>query len=114
MEMDDKIDLILLKIKSLETKVDDIQKTVESHRIEHGFQKMQDGGINANFENSENNGAAWPQSGAQPGMGGLGQGYQNPGMGAPPQRNPQGYPGPAGHPPGFGPGQNDPSRPPGM
>lgn len=114
MEMDDKIDLILLKIKSLETKVDDIQKTVESHRIEHGFQKMQDGGINANFENSENNGAAWPQPGAQPGMGGLGQGYQNPGMGAPPQRNPQGYPGPASHPPGFGPGQNDPSRPPGM
>ena len=112
--MEDKLDLIILKLKTLEAKVTDIQKTVESHRIEHGFQKMQEGGINANFDNPENNGSAWPQPGSPPGMGGLGQGYQVPGMGAPPQNNPRGYPTPHGHPPGFGPGDNDPSRPPGM
>ena len=44
--MEDKLDLIILKLKTLEAKVTDIQKTVESHRIEHGFQKMQEGGIN--------------------------------------------------------------------
>ena len=107
--MEEKIELILLKLKSIEKKVDNVMATVESHRIEHGFQKMQDGGINANFENPENNGSSWPRQGMPPGMPGqssqqgLGQGYQTPGWGQPPQ-----------HPPGFGPGQNDPSRPPDM
>ena len=47
--MEDKLDLILLKIKTLERKIDEISKTVEAHRVEHGFEKMQDGGINRNF-----------------------------------------------------------------
>ena len=40
--MEDKLDLILLKIKTLERKIDEITKTVEAHRLEHGFEKMQD------------------------------------------------------------------------
>ena len=38
--MEDKIDLILLKIKTLEKKLDELTKTVDAHRVEHGFQKM--------------------------------------------------------------------------
>jgi len=85
--MEDKIDLILYKVKELQKELAEIKATVEAHRVEHGFQKMQDGGINANF-------GAPTQSGP-PGMGmpGMGAGYQQPGMGAPMQ---------------------DPSRPPGM
>ena len=89
--MEDKLDLILLKIKTLERKIDDISKTVEAHRVEHGFEKMQDGGINRNFGGA-------PQG--MPGSGGggmmppgMGAGYQMPGQGMPMQ---------------------DPSRPPGM
>ena len=89
--MEDNLDLILLKIKTLERKIDDISKTVEAHRVEHGFEKMQDGGINRNFGGS-------PQG--MPGSGGggmmppgMGAGYQMPGQGMPMQ---------------------DPSRPPGM
>ena len=85
--MEDKLDLILLKIKTLERKIDEITKTVEAHRVEHGFSKMQDGGVNANFGGQPQN---MP---GMPGMGGMGQGYQMPGQGMPMQ---------------------DPSRPPGM
>jgi len=97
--MEDKLDLILLKIKTLERKIDDITKTVEAHRIEHGFAKMQDGGVNQQMGGGTP--AGMPGSGGMsggngfPGMGmpGMGGGYQQPGMGAP---------------------QQDPSRPPGM
>ena len=85
--MEDKLDLILLKIKTLERKIDEITKTVEAHRLEHGFEKMQDGGINRNFGGP---------TGMPPGMGsggGMDRGYGMPGMGSPMQ---------------------DPSRPPGM
>ena len=91
--MEDKLDLILLKIKTLERKIDEITKTVEAHRLEHGFEKMQDGGINRNFGGTPQ---GMPGGGGMPGMGGMpgkGGGYQQPGMGAPMQ---------------------DPSRPPGM
>ena len=89
--MEDKLDLILLKIKTLERKIDEITKTVEAHRLEHGFEKMQDGGINRNFGGSP---PGMPGGGGMPmGMPGMGGGYQQPGMGAPMQ---------------------DPSRPPGM
>tara|TARA_B100001250_G_scaffold176445_1_gene151619 strand:+ start:69 stop:395 length:327 start_codon:yes stop_codon:yes gene_type:complete len=108
--MEDKIDLILFKIKELEKKMEETLAAVESHRVEHGFQKMQDGGINANFDvgGAQQSQNGWPQPG--PGQQGLSQGFQNPGMGAP-QNSPQGFPGP---PPGFGQGGQDPSRPPGM
>jgi len=89
MEIDDKLELILLKIKEIDKKLDTITKTVESHRLEHGFQKMQDGGINQQFGDTPQG----PPTGMPPGMGGMGQGYQMPGMGSPMQ---------------------DPSRPPGM
>tara|TARA_B100000287_G_C20642722_1_gene784101 strand:+ start:164 stop:451 length:288 start_codon:yes stop_codon:yes gene_type:complete len=95
MELDDKLDLILLKVKDMDKKIDLIQETVEAHRLEHGFQKMQDGGINSNFGEMAPQG---PPTGMPPGMGGgMGQGYQMPGMGAP-----------------MGGGGADPSRPPGM
>ncbi len=100
MDNDDKIDLILLKIKEIDNKIDKISATVEAHRVEHGFQKMQDGGINANFQGGPPGGGGMggaPQNmpgGGFPG-GGMGGGYQMPGMGQPP-------------------GGSDPSRPPGM
>ena len=81
MEIDDKLELILLKIKEMDKKLDTITKTVESHRLEHGFQKMQDGGINQQFGGEPNQG---PPTGMPPGMG-MGQGYQMPGMGSPMQ-----------------------------
>jgi len=89
MEITDQLDLILLKIKDMDKKLNEISKTVESHRLEHGFQKMQDGGINQQFMGDTPQG---PPTGMPPGMGG---GYQMPGMGAPPMGG-------------------DPSRPPGM
>ena len=92
MEITDQLDLILLKVKDLDKKIDKIQETVESHRLEHGFQKMQDGGINANFGGQPNQG---PAIGNPPGMGGMGAGYQMPGMGAPPMG------GDASRPPGM-------------
>tara|TARA_B100000941_G_scaffold46466_1_gene29011 strand:- start:1882 stop:2148 length:267 start_codon:yes stop_codon:yes gene_type:complete len=88
--MEDKLDLILLKIKTLERKIDDITKTVEAHRVEHGFEKMQDGGINRNFGGSP---SGMPGSGGGMMPPGMGAGYQMPGQGMPMQ---------------------DPSRPPGM
>ena len=66
--MEDKLDLILLKIKTLERKIDEITKTVEAHRLEHGFEKMQDGGINRNFGGTPQ---GMPGGGGMPGMGGM-------------------------------------------
>ena len=95
--MDEKIDLILLKLKELRTEVDEIKLLVESHRVEHGFQKMQDGGINANFGGDQQQPPQGPPTGMPPGMGGggMGAGYQMPGMGAPPMG------GDASRPPGM-------------
>ena len=84
--MEDKIDLILYKLKDLQKELETIKQTVESHRVEHGFEKMQPGGVNRQF------GGGQPQGGP-PGMGGMGQGYNMPGSGMP---------------------MDDPSMPPGM
>ena len=88
--MEDKIDLILYKLKDLKKEIEEVKAIVEAHRIEHGFAKMQDGGVNANFGGQTQGGP--PGMGGK-GMPGMGAGYQQPGMGAPMQ---------------------DPSRPPGM
>ena len=72
--MEDKIDLILYKLKDLKKEIEEVKAIVEAHRIEHGFAKMQDGGINANFGGQ-----------TQGGPPGMGAGYQQPGMGAPMQ-----------------------------
>ena len=85
--MEDKIDLILYKLKDLQKEIAQIKETVEAHRVEHGFEKMQPGGVNKNFGGP---------SGMPAGMGsggGMDRGYGMPGMGSPMQ---------------------DPSRPPGM
>ena len=93
--MEDKLDLLLSKLNKLEETILEMKETIDAHRVEHGFAKMQDGGVNANFGGQQQQqgppgmmGGGMPMSG--PGMGG---GYQQPGMGAPMQ---------------------DPSRPPGM
>ena len=84
---EDKIDLILYKVKELQKEIAEIKASVEAHRTEHGFAKMETGGVNANFGGMNQSG---PPTMPMPGMGG---GYQQPGMGAP---------------------MSDPSRPPGM
>ena len=88
MEDRDYLELLIAKVNKLEKSIDAMMKTMEEHKLEHGFDKMQDGGVNKNF------GA--DMSGMPPGMGGGGgmdRGYGMPGMGSPMQ---------------------DPSRPPGM
>jgi len=79
--MEDKIDLILYKLKDLKKELDEVKAIVEAHRVEHGFAKMQDGGVNANF------------GGQQQGPPGMGGGYQQPGMGSPQQQDPSRPPG---------------------
>ena len=92
--MEDKIDLILYKLKDLKKEIEEVKAIVEAHRIEHGFAKMQDGGVNANFGGQQQQGPPGMMGGGMPmGMPGMGGGYQQPGMGAP---------------------MSDPSRPPGM
>ena len=91
LNMEDKLDLLLFKVGNLEKKVDQLQKTLEAHKVEHGFAKMQAGGVNSQFVQQQSSGGM-PQG--MPGMGGgMGQGYQMPGQGMPMQ---------------------DPTRPPGM
>ena len=85
--MEDKLDLLLSKLNKLEETILEMKETIDAHRVEHGFAKMQDGGVNRNFGGP---------SGMPPGMGsggGMDRGYGMPGMGSPMQ---------------------DPSRPPGM
>ena len=103
--MEDKIDLILYKLKDLKKEIEEVKAIVEAHRIEHGFAKMQDGGVNANFGGQTQGGP--PGMGGM-GMPGMGAGYQQPGMGG----GMPGMGGPMG--PGPGIGGPDPSRPPGM
>ena len=87
MEDRDYLELMLAKINKLEQAINSMKETMEQHRLEHGFDKMQDGGVNRNFGGP---------SGMPPGMGsggGMDRGYGMPGMGSP---------------------MSDPSRPPGM
>lgn len=74
--MEDKIDLILYKLKDLQKELAEIKQTVEAHRVEHGFEKMQTGGVNKNF------GQVGQVPQGPPGMG-MGQGYNMPGSGMP-------------------------------
>ena len=78
--MEDKIDLILYKLKDLKKEIDEVKAIVEAHRIEHGFAKMQDGGVNANFGGQQQQGPPGMMGGGMP----MDQGYNQPGMGAPP------------------------------
>ena len=80
--MEDKLDLLLSKLNKLEETILEMKETIDAHRVEHGFAKMQDGGINRNFGGSPQ---GMPGGGGMPmGMPGMGGGYQQPGMGAPP------------------------------
>tara|TARA_S200000501_G_C20791272_1_gene729640 strand:+ start:130 stop:405 length:276 start_codon:yes stop_codon:yes gene_type:complete len=90
--MEDKIDLILYKLKDLKKEIDEIKAIVNAHRVEHGFAKMQDGGVNAQFggQQQQSGPPGMMGGGGMPGMGG---GYQRPGMGAPPQQDPSRPPG---------------------
>ena len=47
--MEDKLDLLLAKLIKLEKTIESMKTTMEAHRVEHGFAKMQDGGVNAQF-----------------------------------------------------------------
>ncbi len=95
--MEDKLDLLLAKLIKLEKTIESMKATMEAHRVEHGFAKMQDGGVNAQFTGQQTPpgmGVGGMPQGGPPGIGrGMGQGYQMPGQGMPMQ---------------------DPSRPPGM
>ena len=92
--MEDKLDLLLSKLNKLEETILEMKETIDAHRVEHGFAKMQDGGVNANFGGQQQQGPPGMMGGGMPMSGpGMGGGYQQPGMGAPMQ---------------------DPSRPPGM
>ena len=93
--MEDKIDLILYKLKDLKKEIEEIKAIVEAHRVEHGFAKMQDGGVNANFGGQQQGppGMGGMGGGMPMGMPGMGGGYQQPGMGAPQQQDPSRPPG---------------------
>ena len=43
LNMEDKLDLMLAKIMQLEKSIDAMRQTMEQHRVEHGFDKMQPG-----------------------------------------------------------------------
>jgi len=90
--MEDKIDLILYKLKDLKKEIDEIKAIVNAHRVEHGFAKMQDGGVNSQFGGQQQSGPPGMMGGGG-GMPGMGGGYQRPGMGAPPQQDPSRPPG---------------------
>ena len=91
--MEDKLDLLLSKLNKLEETILEMKETIDAHRVEHGFAKMQDGGVNGQFDQS---------MGSMGGQMRGGGGYQMPGMGGPMGPGMGGMPGP------------DPSRPPGM
>ena len=44
--MEDKLDLLLSKLNKLEETILEMKETIDAHRVEHGFAKMQDGGVN--------------------------------------------------------------------
>ena len=98
--MEDKLDLLLSKLNKLEETILEMKKTIEAHRVEHGFAKMQDGGVNGQFDQSM--GGPMGSQGPMGGQMGGGGGYQMPMGGGPMGPGMAGMPGP------------DPSRPPGM
>mgnify|MGYP001223376703 CR=1 FL=1 len=82
--MEDKIDLILYKLKDLQKELAEVKATVESHRVEHGFEKMKPGGVNRQFGGDQEMTQGPP--GMPPGMGsggGMDFGYGMPGSGMP-------------------------------
>ena len=73
---------MMKKLKDLKKELDEVKAIVEAHRVEHGFAKMQDGGVNANFGGQ--------QQGGPPGMGGMNGGGMPMGAGGmPPPQPPQ-------------------------
>ena len=50
--MEDKLDLLLSKLNKLEETILEMKETIDAHRVEHGFAKMQDGGVNSQFDQS--------------------------------------------------------------
>ena len=97
--MEDKLDLLLSKLNKLEETILEMKETIDAHRVEHGFAKMQDGGVNRQFDQSMGGPMGQGPMGGQMNGGG---GYQMPGMGGPMGPGMGGMPGP------------DPSRPPGF
>ena len=82
--MEDKIDLILYKLKDLQKELAEVKASVESHRVEHGFEKMKPGGVNRQFGGDQEMTQGPP--GMPPGMGsggGMDFGYGMPGSGMP-------------------------------
>ena len=59
--MEDKLDTILLRLSKLQKTVDALKESMDAHKVEHGFAKMQDGGVNAHFTGQQ----------SPPGMGGM-------------------------------------------
>ena len=45
MEDKDYLELLVAKVSKLEKSIDAMMKTMEEHKLEHGFGKMKDGGI---------------------------------------------------------------------
>jgi|TARA_B100001093_G_scaffold217125_1_gene208349 hypothetical protein len=79
MEDRDYLELLIAKVNKLEKSIDAMMKTMEEHKLEHGFDKMKDGGVNRNFGSTMGG-----PMGGPPGMGGgMDRGYGMPGMGAP-------------------------------
>tara|TARA_B100000029_G_scaffold14817_1_gene15299 strand:- start:2161 stop:2457 length:297 start_codon:yes stop_codon:yes gene_type:complete len=84
--MEEKLDIILLKIRELKVELDEVKEAIESHRLEHAFQGApgsdQVGPLGGMTPGSGNQGGipGVPQP-MHPGMGG---GYQSPGQGMPP------------------------------
>ena len=79
MEDRDYLELLIAKVNKLEKSIDAMMKTMEEHKLEHGFDKMEDGGVNRNFGSTMGG-----PMGGPPGMGGgMDRGYGMPGMGAP-------------------------------
>ena len=76
--MEDKLDLLISKLNKLEETILEMKETIDAHRVEHGFAKMQDGGVNGQFDQSMGGSMLATSMGGQMNGGG---GYQMPGMG---------------------------------
>ena len=82
--MEDKIDLILYKLKDLQKELAKLNQQSKPYRVEHGFEKMQPGGVNRQFGGGGDQQQGPP--GMPPGMGsggGMDFGYGMPGSGMP-------------------------------
>ena len=81
--MEDKIDLILYKLKDLQKELIEIKSTVEAHRVEHGFEKMQPGGVNRQFGGGGDQQQDLHMPSYMGSGGGMDFGYGMPGSGMP-------------------------------